>query len=44
VPNVAASVDDGYSVNPRSTSIATVFVDISTGAVVKSIEGFSVAW
>jgi hypothetical protein len=44
VPNVSASVEDGYAVNPRSTSIATVFVDISTGAVVKSIDGFRVSW
>jgi hypothetical protein len=44
VPNVASSVDDGYTVNARATSITTVFVDISTGAVVKSIEGFSVSW
>jgi hypothetical protein len=44
VPNVSSSVDDGYSVNARSTSITTVFVDISTGAVVKSIEGFRVSW
>ncbi|PRY70138.1 hypothetical protein B0I08_101265 [Glaciihabitans tibetensis] len=44
VPDVSTSVDDGYTVNPRSTSITTVFVDVGTGAVVKSIEGFRVSW
>jgi hypothetical protein len=44
VPNVASSVDDGRRVEPRSTDITTVFVDISSGAVVKSVAGFDVAW
>ncbi|MCU1406546.1 MAG: hypothetical protein JWQ43_2849 [Glaciihabitans sp.] len=44
VPNVSNSVADGYPVNPRSQQITTVFVDISSGAVVKSIEGFRASW
>jgi hypothetical protein len=44
VPDVASSEADGYTVNGRSTSIATVFVDIESGAVIKSVEGFDVSW
>jgi hypothetical protein len=44
VPNVATSASDSYEANGRSTSITTVFVDIETGAVVKSLEGFRVSW
>jgi len=44
VPNIAGSSPDGYTTNGRATEITTVFVDISTGAVVKSVEGFRVSW
>ncbi len=44
IPDVAASRDDGYLVNGRSTSVTTVFVDIATGAIVKSVDGFGVSW
>jgi len=44
VPDVEISETDGYAVNGRSTSITTVFVDIESGAVVKSIEGFDASW
>ena len=44
VPDVSSSVSDGYAVNPKSTSITTVFVDIATGNVVRSVTGFDVDW
>ena len=44
IPNVATSVPDGYVVDPRSTSISTVVVEIATGAVVRSVDGFGVEW
>jgi hypothetical protein len=44
VPNVSTSVDDGYVVNGRSKSVTTNFVDIATGALVKSVTGFGVQW
>lgn len=44
VPDNSASVSDGYFYDAHSTSTETVFVDIATGAVVKSVEGFSLAW
>jgi hypothetical protein len=43
-PNVANSVTDGYAQNPRSTTITTVIVDMSSGAVVRSLEGFAIDW
>ena len=43
-PNAADSVTDGYPVNPRSTTITTVIVEIATGAVVRSLEGFAIDW
>jgi len=44
VPNISGSSPDGYTTNGRATEITTVFVDISSGAVVKSVEGFRVSW
>lgn len=44
VPDVSVGVSDGYTINGRSTSITTVFVDLESGAVVKSVEGFEVNW
>lgn len=44
VPDVSASVSDGYAVDPQSTSISTVFVDIRSGAVVSSVSGFESQW
>jgi len=44
VPNVATSVSDGYPVNDRSTSVTTVFVDIASGAQVKSVAGLGLQW
>jgi hypothetical protein len=44
VPSVADSVADGSASNPRATTVTTVFVEIATGAVYRSVEGFSVSW
>jgi len=43
-PNVADSVTDGYRLNARSQSVTTVIVDLDTGAVVRSFDGFGLAW
>lgn len=44
VPVLADSVSDGYAVDPRSTTITTVIVEISTGLIVRSVEGFALLW
>jgi hypothetical protein len=44
VPNVAEAVADGRSANPRATTVTTVFVEIATGAVYRSVDGFGVSW
>ena len=44
VPDVSASVSDGYFYDARSTSVTTVIVDVDSGAVVRSFEGFSLDW
>jgi hypothetical protein len=40
----ASSVSDGYFRNARSRNVATVIVDVSTGKVVRHLDGFAVAW
>lgn len=40
-PSVADAEPDGRPVNGRPTSVTTVIVDISTGAVVRTLEGFA---
>jgi hypothetical protein len=44
IPDYASSVSDGYPVDAQSTSISTVFIDIASGAIVRSVEGFDVSW
>ena len=44
VPNFAKSVDDGYAVDRRSTTVQTIIVDVSTGAVVRIVDGFGLTW
>jgi hypothetical protein len=44
VPVVETAVGDGSPVDPRATSITTIIVDISTGAVVKTVAGFGLEW
>lgn len=43
-PSVADAVPDGRLVNSRATSVSTVIVDIETGVVVRTLEGFSPVW
>lgn len=43
-PSVADAVPDGRRVNGRPTSITTVIVDIETGVVVRTLEGFNPVW
>jgi len=44
VPNHAKSVDDGYAVDRRSTTVQTIVVDIESGAVVRIVDGFGLTW
>ncbi len=44
VPDYATSVSDGYFINPRATSITTVFIDIASGDIVRSVDGFDESW
>ena len=44
IPDYASSVSDGYPVDAQSTSISTVFIDIASGAIVRSVEGFDQSW
>jgi dipeptidyl aminopeptidase/acylaminoacyl peptidase len=44
VPDVAASVSDGYFLDARATTVTTALVDIDTGAQTRSVEGFALRW
>jgi hypothetical protein len=44
VPVVEDAVSDGYPHNPRSTTITTVIVEISSGLIVRSVEGLGLVW
>ena len=44
IPDYAGSVSDGYPVDAQSTSLSTVFIDIASGAIVRSVEGFDESW
>lgn len=44
LPRVAGSSTDGNPVDPRPLSMTTVFVEISTGSVVGTVQGFSPRW
>ena len=44
LPRVAEAVSDGTPVEPRPTSMTTVVVEIATGAVVTTVNGFSPRW
>ncbi|WP_202800889.1 hypothetical protein [Salinibacterium sp. PAMC 21357] len=43
-PNVANYDSDEYVMNPRPQSVTTYFVEIATGAVTRSVEGFGLVW
>ncbi len=44
VPDIEASVTDGYAIDPQSTTVTTVLVDIGTASVVQSFVGFGIVW
>ena len=44
VPEVSERQSDGYAVNSRATTVTTVIVNLATGAVVRSLEGFALSW
>ena len=44
VPDVATSDSDDRAVDPQSTDVTTVFIEIATGRIVKSVAGFAVQW
>jgi hypothetical protein len=44
VPDVSQAQSDGYFLNAKAMSTETVIVDIATGAVVRSVEGFALRW
>lgn len=44
VPDFSSATIDGYDADARYRSTTTVFVELSTGSVVRSVEGFSVSW
>ncbi|MGY4857070.1 hypothetical protein [Cryobacterium sp. AP23] len=44
VPNSDTQVNDGYPVNPQATTTTTVFVDLATGAMTRSIVGMDATW
>ena len=43
-PSVEDADPDGRRVNPRPTSITLQIIDIETGALVRSLEGFAPVW
>lgn len=44
VPNSETQVSDGYPVNPQATTATTVFVDLATGDLTRSIVGMDPTW
>ncbi|TFC55529.1 MULTISPECIES: hypothetical protein [unclassified Cryobacterium] len=44
VPNSQTQVTDGYPVDPQATTATTLFVDLSTGAITRSIVGIDATW
>jgi len=44
VPNSQTQVSDGYPVDPQATTATTVFVDISTGVITRSVVGIDATW
>jgi hypothetical protein len=44
VPNSDTQVTDGYPVDPQATTATTVFVNVATGAITRSIVGIDATW
>ena len=43
-PNRASVIEDGREIEPRPQSVTTVIVDIDSGELVRSVEGFWPVW
>lgn len=43
-PDVSTSVSDGYFVSATATSVSTIIIEIASGAVLRSVDGFAVSW
>ena len=44
IPDVSTSTTDGAVVDPRSTTITTTIIDVTTGREVRAISGFDLEW
>ncbi|MCY7300108.1 MAG: hypothetical protein LH616_12960, partial [Ilumatobacteraceae bacterium] len=44
VPDFATAVSDGYLFDARYTTTTTVIVEIATGRLVRSLDGFGLVW
>ncbi|TFB97784.1 hypothetical protein E3O42_15635 [Cryobacterium adonitolivorans] len=44
VPNGQTQVTDGYPVDPQATTATTLFVELATGAISRSIVGIDATW
>lgn len=44
IPGVADAPTDGYAIDPRASSLTTLIIDVETGQVVRSLDGFDVSW
>lgn len=44
VPDLLASVIDGYRVNPEYTNVTTILIDIASGRTIGSVAGFETHW
>jgi len=44
VPNSDTQVTDGYPVDPQATTATTLFVNVATGAITRSIVGIDATW
>lgn len=44
VPDLTASVLDGYVVEPTANTVTTIVIDVSSGATLGTVEGFEVQW
>jgi hypothetical protein len=43
-PDRASVVEDGREIEPRPQSVTTVIIDIDSGELVRSVEGFWPVW
>lgn len=43
-PDVASAVSDGRDVEPRPTSVTLAIIDVQSGQLVRTLEGFAAVW